>query len=167
MNVLRNTLMYPNKSWNRMGPRISLWFRKKLKAIDKNLTLQFLPPCQPGARGQGIDNRFFPNGSWVVAKRLRRSGMLLKCWVCHLGEPLARFTQPGNHILRLIRRARNLMRQNQGGVMLDQLDRSISRIRREEAAVQKGELADQIVDTCRRLGISKRGLGLTRVSMHV
>lgn len=166
MNVLRNSLMYPNKAWNRMGPRISQWFRKRLERIDSHLALQFLPPCQPGARGQGIDSRFFPNGCWVVATKLHRSGMLLKHWVCHLQEPCAAFSQPGNDILRLIRRARNLARQHRDNEMVDDLDRSIARIRREEASDKKAYFAAKIANTCRRFGLSKRGFGLTRVSMH-
>lgn len=157
MNVLRNTLMYPNKAWNRMGPRISRWFRNKLQRIDSHLALQFLPPCEPGARGQGIDNRFFPNGCWVVARKLHRSGMLLKHWVCHLQEPFVSFRQPGNDILRLIRRARNLTRRKRNSEMLDQLDRGIARIRREDAAEQRAFYATSIVNTCRRLGFTRRG----------
>lgn len=166
MSVLRNKLMYPNKSWNRMGPRISRWFRKKLGTIDRRLTLQFLPPCRPGAKDEGIDNRFFPTGCWVVAIKLRRSGMLFKTWVCHLQEPQKPFRQPRNDILRLICRARNLMRQKQHMAMFDQLDRSIARVRREEAAEQREILAKRIMGTCRKFNLTKRGFGLTRVSMY-
>ena len=166
MSSLRNSLMYPNKSWNRMGPRISQWFRKKLGQIDRRLTLQFLPPCTPGASGEGIDNRFFPTGCWVVAIKLRRSGMLWKTWVCHLQEPKKLFRQPRSDILRLIRRARNLMRQNRHTAMFDHLDRSIARHKREEAGEQREILAKRIMGTCRKFGLSKRGFGLTRVSMY-
>lgn len=163
MNALRGSLMCPNKAWNRMGPRISSWFKKKLKGIDENLFLQFLPPCEPGQRGQGIDSRFFPDGCWVVAKRLHRSGMLIKRWVCHLQSPGEKFQQPGNDILRLIRRARNLMRRHRAHEMLEDLDRSIARIRREEADDKKASLAVKIANTCRRLDFSTRG----RISTYV
>lgn len=162
MSALRNTLMYPNKAWNRMGPRLSRGFIKKLERIDSHLALQFLPPCQPGARGEGIDRRFFPYGCWVVARKLPRSGMLLKTWVCQLQEPCSPFRQPGNDILRLIRRARNLMRRKRRSEMVDQLDRSITRVRREEADGNRAIFAQRIVNTCRRLDFSTRG----QISTH-
>lgn len=157
MSDVQNSLMYPNKAWNRMGPRIPQWFRKRLHRIDRHLALQFLPACTPGARGQGIDSRFFPTGCWVVAKKLPRSGMLLKHWVCHLQEPRLPFSQPGNDILRLIRRARNLMRRRRSNEMLDELDRTITRIRREEADIQREVHTKRIVTTCRRFDWSTRG----------
>lgn len=166
MSLVGRSLMYPNKSWNRMGPKISKWFREKLGKIDRNLALQFLPPCTPGARGQGIDSRFFPYGCWVVAHKLRRSGMLVKRWVCHLQQPEEPFIHPGNDDLRLIRAARNLSRQNRKNDMFEELDRSIARIRREEASENKAHFAEKITKTCRRLGFSKRSFGLTRVSMY-
>lgn len=166
MNVLRDNLMPARRDWNRMGPHISGWFRRKLRALDRNLALQFIPPSGPGHWAWGVNPKLYPEGAWIVCRKLRRTGLLLKHWTHCLHQPYAKWAPPTNVHLKLIRRARDLARQRRLYVMEESLDRAASRLKQEQHARSRQVLAERIAGTCRKFSISKRSMGLPRVSMH-
>lgn len=166
MNVVRDNLMPARRDWNRQGPHVPGWFRRKLRALDPNLALQFMPPSGPGHWGWGVNPRVYPYGAWVVCRQLRRTGLLLKHWTYCLHQPGAKWRPPTNAAIKLIRRARNLARHRRLHVMEESLDRAAARLKQEQGDKSRQRLADQVADTCRKLSISKRSMGLTRVSMH-
>ncbi len=166
MNVLRDNLMPARRDWNRMGPHVPGWFRRKLHAIDPNLALQFIPPSGPGHWGWGVNPKVYPHGAWVVCRKLRRTGLLLKHWTYCLHQPQAPWKPPTPMALKLIRRARDLGRHRRLHVMEQSLDRATSRLKQEQYTQGRQRLAGRIADTCRKFSISKRSMGLPCVSMH-
>lgn len=168
-NVLRRNMMFPNRAWNRQGPHIPGWFRRRLVKIDRTLVLQFMPPMHPleFLRAGGVDCRLFPDGLWAVCRKLPRSGMLLKKFVWTLTGVGCRHTRPSFQTLRIIRKVRNLARQNRTELLDRRLDSYVARMAKEEKDEGRAWLADRIVKACRAHEITKSSLGRPTVSMHV
>lgn len=165
MNVLHDNLMVPRRDWNRLGPHIPCWWKLRLRRIDPQLALQFMPAADPGHYDEGIDRRFFPNGVWVICRKLKRSGLLFKQWVWSLTRPNEPWRPPGYDVLRLIHMSRNLHRHHRLHEIEDHLDRCAEALGKEGYARQRRWLCEQVADTCRKLSISKRSLGVPRFSM--
>lgn len=163
MRWLRDNVMPPRPEWNRRGPAIPAWWRRKLKRIDPSLRLQFMPPADPCAIDEGVNRAMFPQGCWVICRRLRRSRMLLKQWVWCLTNPGEPIRPPGMSVLRLIAHARNLWRQRRMGELEDKLDRAAARVQQERTAEDRQYWVEQIVDTCRRFNITKQSMGVPRI----
>ena len=163
MQWLRDNVMLPKPGWNRRGPPIPAWFRRKLKRLDPTLCLQFMPPADPCAIDEGVNRDMFPYGCWVICRRLRRSRMLLKQWVWCLNDPNRPLRPPDMKVLRMIAHARNLWRHNRMQELTDRLDRAAARVQQERTAEDRQYWAGQFADTCRRLNITKRSMGLPRI----
>ena len=91
-----------NLGWNNQGPHIPLWFRAKLKQIDKDIVVQFIPP-RSEKNPRGCNPASHPNGVWDVCKRLAGSHWLHPRAVFSLVDLHGQFSMPTPKTLRLIR----------------------------------------------------------------
>lgn len=153
LNVLRDNLMSPRPDWNRRGPKVPGWFRRGLRRIDPSLVLQYMPPALPWEPTKGVRQDMYPNGLWVVCRKLRRSRLLWKKWVTAFAR------KPTQQNLKMIKYARNLWHNNRIDEMATALDRAIREMLQEKKKERRLQLCKDIAGTCRRLSISKRSLG--------
>jgi len=144
---LSTWLMEPNRAWNRLGPKLPAWFRLRLRRIDPQLALQFMPPREVDA--DGLDPVQYPEGAWVVCRRMRGTRWLVKRWVVALTDNYGRYCEPGLDMCAMIRMARDLWRQNRMDVLEDVLDTSIQRLRSARVAESRKMLAERIQRACR------------------
>ena len=163
---VKANLMLPRRDWNRRGPHVPAWFRRKLKRIDPNLELQYMPPADPCAVNQGVDRRIFPHGAVVICRRLRRTRMLLKQWVWCLTDPTKPGHAPDYDALRLIKRARNFWKNGRLNAMAEDIDRSCSRVNQEKRAENRRQWVQRVGETCRKYNITKKSFGVPRVFMR-
>jgi len=104
--------------WNRMGPRLPGWFRKKLKRIDPLLVPQFIPPTFVVGK-DGANGEQFPNGVWAICRRIRQTGWLHRRWVLGLFDMHGNSCEPRIQDIHAIQQARDYWRRNKA----DDLDR--------------------------------------------
>ena len=157
---MRRNLMYPNRAWNRQGPPVPAWFRRRMKAIDPTLELQFFPPVDPLKSGRdGVDRRTSPRGQWAICRKLPRSRMLLKQWVWGFRPDDDKSAGFHPDILKVLRSARNLWRRNKYDQFTRSLDRSIDRIHKEQSDESRKRLAQNIADSCRMHDFTKEATG--------
>ena len=158
--AVRRNLMYPNRAWNRQGPPVPAWFRRRMKAIDPTLELQFFPPVDPIRSGRdGVDRRSSPNGQWAICRKMPRSKMLLKQWVWGFKPDKKNLAGFHPDILKVLRSARNLWRRSKYDQFTTTLDRSIARIHGERDEKARKRLAQGIADSCRFHEFTKEATG--------
>ena len=124
--------MSPHKDWNRIGPRIPLWFRRRLKRIDPLLVLQYMPPRTLVGR-DGVHESIYPEGVWIITRALKRCGWLYlhKTWTWSLtqswkdadGQIREYHRPPTNEDIKVIRASRDLWRRQRQHEMSESLDR--------------------------------------------
>ena len=133
--AFRNSFMPERTEWNRLGPRVPQWFRDKLRDIDRQLVLQFIPPMTVVGH-EGCSPQQFPYGVWVICRRMRRTRFLYKEWVHSLSDDAGRFVRPGPSMVRIIRMVKNMSRDKHRGRLMSWCDEQIHAIRcaKEDAA---------------------------------
>jgi hypothetical protein len=94
----------PNRAWNRLGPPVPSWFRRRIRKIDSRLTLQF-HPAQSALHPRGVPAEFYPKGVWDVCIKLPQSGYLSPVAVWSLVDNFGRFAPPGADTVRLLQKA--------------------------------------------------------------
>jgi len=92
------------------APYVPAWFRRRLKRIDKRLTLRYFPPASPTQKG--VPAHIYPNGVWDIANCLP-SGKLHPVAVWSLADDQGNYAPPGVDTLNLIRQAMYLRKKNQ------------------------------------------------------
>lgn len=164
MAKIGDTFMLPRRDWNAQGPHVPPWFQRALKRIDPLLVMQFLPPADPRST-EGVDRRTFPNGVWMIGRRMRRSRMIHKRWVYGISnrndDP---YCHPSRQILRLIKRGRNAWRQHRMDKLAETIDRAASRCNAAVTKENRDMWRHRIIDTCRRMNATKRSMGRIAVN---
>lgn len=147
---IMDNLMLPNKWWNRLGPKLPAWFRTRLKRIDPNLVLQFLPPDTADV-GSRLNGNLFPYGVWAVCRRMRGSPFLFKRWVWSLNNERGMYEPPGRDTIALLKRAHGMWRNG----CLDQLEVEFVKVadaaRREKVAESRGKLLEGMAACCKAM----------------
>lgn len=137
---------YQNHAWNRMGPHVPVWFRKRLRMIDPHLVLQFTPPrCPEKDQWRGVPENIYPHGVWDICYKLPLSGALHPVAVWSLADSNGNFALPGNDTLKLLRAAVYLHRRRQGRKLEAMMDRAIQQAKslRESASAERVHQAYQ------------------------
>lgn len=117
---------YQNRSWNRMGPHVPVWFQRRLRRIDPHLVLQFTPPrCPEKDQWRGVPANIYPHGVWDVCYKLPLTGALHPVAVWSLADSNGNFALPGCDTLKLLRTAVYLHRKRQGRKLEAMMDRAM------------------------------------------
>jgi len=123
-----------NPAWNRMGPPVPCWFRRKLREISPNLTLQFIPPMSDGTNWRGVNPVIYPNGVWDVCNKLKKTGYLHPVAVWSLADSNGNFAPPGMDTVKLLRTALRVCRKGQVAKLERAMDASILEINKARQA---------------------------------
>lgn len=92
--------------WNKYGPRLPKWFQRRVQALDRNIVFQFAPPSDwveivLGQKG-GANPSHYPEGVWIVGRRFRNTGMVLKTSVLNVfyRGGVLHWIEPGTNAVR-------------------------------------------------------------------
>lgn len=92
--------------WNKYGPALPAWFKSRIKALDPRIVLQFAPPAdwvklELGQVG-GADPQQYPEGVWIIGRRLRNTGMVIKTAVLNVFYKRGTlcWVEPGTNLVR-------------------------------------------------------------------
>lgn len=163
---LRANLMTERRDWNRQGPPVPAWFRRRLNGIDPKLVMQFIPPGE-----EGVSPDVFPQGVWTVCRRLRQSRFLFKQWTWAMTRPYD--ARPGcAHVptysaLRLIRKARDCWRNGDALKLQRAVDRAVVNFKGAQSTKARNRRADVLMAVLRACDMSKRRLGVRRHSLSM
>jgi hypothetical protein len=119
----KETFLRIRPDWNRMGPPVPLWFRKRVEKLG--FTLQFIPP-RSIYHPRGVNPDMYPGGVWDICKRLRRSKFLHPRVVFSLADSGGNYVRPCMETWRILRYALYLQRMNRMEELEDMMDRSIA-----------------------------------------
>lgn len=100
--ALMDWLWEPRADWNRLGPWLPGWFRRRLNRINPNWVLQFIPHVSVDPQGTHT-----PGGLWVICTRLPRSRLLYRAWTMALMGRDGRYMEPNADVLALLRVAQD------------------------------------------------------------
>jgi len=156
LQAQRRWMMPPRPEWNAIGPRLPLWFTKRLKRIDAQLTLQYMPP-RSSRHPDGVDPTLLPSGAWVICRRMPRTGWLFKQWVYSLADAKGNTVMPTMDLLKMINMAYRLWRRGKGTEMERMLDDAISNTRRDQAEKSRAPLIRYIERLMRHFGFTDGG----------
>lgn len=149
LTQLHESYMDPRPDWNFLGPPLPRWFREGIKRIDSLLTLQFIPPAvNEGDRGCDPDR--FPEGVWVVCRRLRSSRLLHKTWVCGLVDAVGMPKPPTPNLLKVLRFAYNGMRNRHEDRLAEEFSRQVAGLHAEVCQAKREQKLAKIADSMRR-----------------
>jgi hypothetical protein len=156
---VQKNFMDPRPGWNAIGPYVPAWFRRRLKRIDPKLVLQFFPPTWLDKRGVFSDS--FPLGTWVVCRKMKRTGWLLlhKNWVWQLcGQSLTDGKwyprTPTMEDVRLLMLARDLYRRGRTDELENRLDHAFADAATTSSVASRGNLVAHIEDLMRKMGVA-------------
>lgn len=120
---LKRSILPPRPDWNQMGPPVPLWFRRQVEMIDKDWTLQFVPPRSQDP--EGVPDDIYPEGVWDICYKLPRSGYLRPVAVYSLADEDGYFSMPTPKIIEMLRLAKALIIQGQGHRLNEMMDEAI------------------------------------------
>ncbi len=155
LTVQRN-LMAPRPDWNRLGPRLPRWFRRRLKEVDPQLEMQFMPPRSSTRPREGVDSMQFPEGVWVICYRMRHTRWLYRRWVYRLATPEGRPDMPRRDLVQLLKWATNLRRNGRERHLLDLYERGSMQVHTEKVAASKERELIALENTMRERNICDR-----------
>jgi hypothetical protein len=115
-------LMPRRPEWNSLGPPLPAWFRVRLKRIDRNLEMQFIPPDTKDEGG--VNAVMFPSGIWTICRRLRQTGWLFKRWTFALTDANGQYKPPSMDTLHVIALAKRMWKARQLERMEEMFDRA-------------------------------------------
>lgn len=151
VRVRNDHLLMPRRpDWNRIGPRLPVWFRPALRRIDKRLVLQYLPPDWLDSRG--VNSREFPMGTWAICRRMGRTGRLWGRWFWNLTNPLGMYSPPTGETLCLLRIAARCWRRGGMAVLEREFDESVARMKAERGAAGKALIRKRVEAALSRIG---------------
>jgi hypothetical protein len=115
-----------------------LWFRRRLEWVDKDLTLQFIPP-RDEKTPKGANPEIYPMGIWVICKRLRKTGLLSPRVVWSLADIHGLPAKPTPKTFRLIQQAYRMQRRKQMDKMEEMMEEGLIEMNRarEERSVER------------------------------
>ncbi len=129
--LLETYFMEPRPEWNTLGPRLPLWFRRRLEKACPNMALQFIPARGTVPKG-GVDPHIYPHGVWIVCLKMKRTGWLHKRWLYAMAQrDDGSFLKPSMETIKLLRMTRDLSRRGDSQRMTDEFDRTCRSIKRE------------------------------------
>lgn len=140
---MRRMTTRPRPDWNRLGLPIPGWFRREMRRVDPRLVLQFIPPRRLDPAG--IDNPEFPDGTWVVCRKLRHTGLLHKRWSLH-------FERPTREHIRMLRRARDNYKRFRHQEAEDAFDAAAAASVNAVSGKRRSEVHAMFAKACSRLG---------------
>jgi len=145
--------MVRRPDWNKMGRRLPLWFRRRLRRIDPLLTLQFVPPDTKDP--EGVPAVRFPEGVWYICARVPRARRwLAKRVIFPMALPGGQQILPSYELLRTLRTGR-LDRKKRGINRLEKrFQEQMAEFTREKEKASREELLERIAGTMRRLNMS-------------
>lgn len=155
-DILRNVkawVMPIRKDWNVLGPKLPIWFLRRLELIDPQLVMQFIP-VQSTRHPDGLNPAICPSGAWVVCRRLRRTRWLFKRWVYSMCDSAGNPLQPSMEMLQLIRLAHRTWKAGRGQMIENAFDQALNDFQKGRASQSKNELAMAIENTMRRHGMT-------------
>lgn len=147
---LQSLIMPYRPHWNRMGPPLPAWFRRRIRRIDPQLVMQFLPPSTQVARGS--NPMVYPDGVWAICRRMRRTRFLFKTWVYALRDADGKYAPPDMKLVRMIRVAHNMWRSGGGNDLMEFFDHTIDAALRERERVSRDEMMGVIIEKVRQMG---------------
>ncbi len=131
-----------------MGPRLPAWFRLALSRIDAKLRLQFMPPRTE--ESDGVNGMQYPQGVWVICKRMAGSGWLFKRWTWSLCDRLGRYLEPGQDTINLLQLAYDLHRRGEGDALEREFDSAVEATKREQSRSGRARLLELVEHLCRK-----------------
>ena len=152
---LRSWVMPPNRAWNAAGPAVPLWFRRRLRRIDPQLVLQFIPPSRDGKAG-GVNPQMCPRGAWAICRRMRKTRFLFKRWVMGLTDSKGNPVRPTMALVHVIKVAKMLWRKGRVDRLEGMLDDHIQKTRYARASQKRDQRLQDVSDL-----MSKVGWGMT------
>lgn len=150
---IKSWVMPARKDWNAIGPRLPVWFVRRLKMIDPHLTMQFIPVASSRCH-DGLNPLVCPSGAWVVCRRLRRTRWLFKRWVYSMCDAAGMPLQPSMQMLQLIRMAHRTWKAGRGHMIENAFDQAMNDFQKARASKSRNELASVIENTMRRHGMT-------------
>ncbi len=128
------------------------WFREGIKRVDSRLVLQFIPPAIEES-DRGCDPDRFPEGVWVVCRRMRSSRMLHKTWVCALVDAIGLPKPPTPQLLKVLRFAYNGMRNRHQDRLAEEFSRQVASLHSEVCQMSRQQKLLKIAESMRRKDI--------------
>ncbi len=87
------SLLRRRPDWNRRGPDIPLWFRRRLCRLDPGLVLQYVPP-RSLRDPQGVPPSIYPHGVVNICRQLPRTKFLHPTIVWSLADVNGNYRVP-------------------------------------------------------------------------
>ena len=156
------TLLRVNPAWNRLGPHVPLWFRRRLKELDPRLFLQFLPP-RSARHPRGVTPGIYPRGVWDICRRLPRSRWLHPIAVWSLADSMGNYAAPGIDTLRMLKLAVKYRRQGLARRLEDAMDKTLVQLKIAKADRSSAQLHKALARYC---SIKGRRQWTNRVSLR-
>jgi len=137
-----------NPLWNKWGPPIPCWFRKKLETIDPNLVLQFVPPQCGLTKFKGVPPGVYPCGVWDICYRVPKTRYLHSVAVWSLADMNGRPSFPGTDTIKLLQTAVRLHRSRQTHKLEREMSFAIQRWNDARARASQEELHSAMQKYC-------------------
>lgn len=132
---MNNGALPSNPAWNHKGPTVPLWFRRKLRALNPRLKLQFQPP-RSEKEPRGVNPDMAPHGVWNICNVLPKSRRLHPIVAWSLLDIYGHPIPPSADTIHVLRTAMHLRRQGKHDEMERQVERSLNQMmeNREKAS---------------------------------
>jgi hypothetical protein len=151
-NTFRSFFMRRKPEWNRMGPKLPLWFTSALKTVDSRLVLQYIPPRtrHPG----GVNAGAFPAGIWYICGTMKHNpSWITKRAVFALVDKQGRPVKPTRDLIRLLRAAK-YERNREGADRIEEaFERSVARAAREKDHQSREKLMEDVAASMRQMNM--------------
>jgi len=142
--------MQPRPDWNRCGPHVSTWFKRRLKRFDKSLVLQYIPPnTHPASDHNCMNAEQYPQGGWQICRRMK-NGWLHKLAVFSLTDRYGRFCHPNPETFKILAYCRKQWRDQKFEQMQDMMENSMKAMKRAAMSQTREDLMQSMQDfqTC-------------------
>lgn len=148
----RSYFMRSRPDWNRMGPPLPLWFRRRLARLDDKLVLQYIPPKTRD--GGGVNPSVFPKGVWYICGKMKHGKKWIsKRAVFALVDGSGNPVRPTYDLIRILRAAKAERRSQQASVLEEQFERSLEYAANEKDVAAREKLMERVAVTMSRMGM--------------
>ena len=120
-----DSLLRRRPDWNRRGPHIPLWFRRRLRWLDPNLVLQYVPP-RSQQDPQGVPPHVYPNGVVNICRELSRTKFLHPTVVWSLTDARGNYSVPDHQGFRDLETAYYMNRARRNSEILQRVDECLA-----------------------------------------
>jgi hypothetical protein len=152
LRTFRQYFMPERRDWQNIGPVIPTWFRARLRRIDPQLVLQYIPPVT--THPDGVNAVLFPRGVVALCRRLHRTRLLHKTWVLSLADEQGRYQAPTPGLVRLLIYARNQWKRGGGQRLHKYFDQTMQIALSDRRREDRDRLLCSIAETMRRTGMT-------------